>query len=969
MNHFNLFLKRKLPFSLIFFLLFTTLMISNPVLQIRRDIPKRYKSYFHSGEIFLKEGDFQNAIKEFRRGLSLAEEYDHQEGKISCCMRLGLLYWNTGELEESSRLYKRALLLAERFNFKSYEEECNKSLNIFEFYSKGKEYRSSSNYKKSIESFHKAIELARQMGSNAFEVKCLRQLSIAYWETDNFREFYELNNDALELAKKLNHKREEGQCLNNIGIYHWKLNEYSRALSSYLDSLAIAQIAKNEKEESACFNNIGLLYISIGDYNRAIDFFMKAMIIDKQLGDDGTVSSDLNNIGVAYVRRAIFFKREQDFEKAEGFFKDSLFLTRKTKKSKIEVRVLNNIGIVCLELKNYFESFDYFLKALHKARKIKDPEAVGMIYCNMGTCFLRIRNLKKAKFYFHKAKELSQEIKSKDILFEAYIGLGQCYENLGEFERAIEFYQKSIIEIDNVRSRMDLDTFKAGFVRDKLSVYEYLIELLYKLRKNKLQYKSEEQIFNTIEKAKGRAFLEVLSESQYSMKGKLGREVQKENKRESSKHSSNSQILWNGNQQERKKRMSFEKYHKIEVENTIPTEELEQTNMILPEPCHLEQVQKELLNQRTALIEYFLGERQSFVFIIEKNDYEIFPLPPRDEIRKSVKGYIKEISDPPKGKFRGNFAAERLYRQLLFPLEKNLNDSVEHLIIVPDGLLYYLPFEALIVGSINKFSTSNFLIEKYKISYAPSSSSLLFLKKKKARVQPSKSILAIGNPSYELEEISKNSSKSSSRIYREIYENQGFDFSPLPYSKREIKEISKFFQKEHKDIFLGSEAREDLIKKIPLEDYQIIHFACHGLHDEIFPFRSGLVLSLDGDMNEDGFLLVHEIFNLKLIADLIVLSACQTGKGKLENIEGVLGLPRIFFYCGARSVISSLWEVNDKSTAKFMSYFYKYLSVGNSKSQALRMAKIKMLKSEYSHPFYWASFVLYGDFSPVPIFN
>ncbi|MDH4219239.1 MAG: CHAT domain-containing protein [Candidatus Aminicenantes bacterium] len=921
-----------------------------------------YKFYFHSGEIFLKEGDFQNAINEFKKGLSLAEEYDYQEGKISCCMRLGLLYWNTGELEESSQLYKRAILLAERFNFKSYEEECKKSLDIFEFYSKGKEYRSSSNYKKSIESFHKAIELARQIGSDAFEVKCLRQLSIAYWETDNFREFCELNNDALELAKKLNHKREEGQCLNNIGVSYRRVGNYSRSLSCYEKALRIMRELGILKSESAILNNIANIYKDVGQCSKSLSYLMHALEIDRELGNKIYIAMDLINIGETYRIRSLLANDKNDLENALNKFYECLELIKKEHEknaivSSLEVKLLNNIGTVFLYLDNFSDALRFFEHGYEIATEILNHEAISMILNNMGTVYLYKKNHKKALSYYLKSINIAVRIKGSHILWEAYFGLGKCYENIGQIDEAVDYYQKSIQEIDNVRSFILTDTFKVGFVRDKIHVYESLINLLFKQGNDSSSFDKNKKIFNIVEKAKARAFLEVLEKSTAEIQEELSTELRREKQKISN---------------ESKK--GGGEYNQIKNDyvlfpSEIPTEELEARNVILPEPCHLEQVQKELLDQRTALIEYFLGERQSFVFIIEKNDYEIFPLPPRDEIRKSVKGYIKEISDPPRGKFRGNFAAERLYRQLLFPLEKNLNDSVEHLIIVPDGLLYYLPFEALIAESINKFSTSKFLIEKYKISYAPSSSSLLFLKKKKARTQPSKSILAIGNPSYELEEISKNASKSSSRIYREIYENQGFDFSPLPYSKREIKEISKFFKKEHKDIFLGNEAREDLIKRIPLEDYQIIHFACHGLHDEIFPFRSGLVLSLDGDMNEDGFLLVHEIYNLKLIADLIVLSACQTGKGKLENIEGVLGLPRIFFYCGARSVISSLWEVNDKSTAKFMSYFYKYLSVGNSKSQALRMAKIKMLKSEYSHPFYWASFVLYGDFSPVPIFN
>jgi CHAT domain-containing protein len=116
-------------------------------------------------------------------------------------------------------------------------------------------------------------------------------------------------------------------------------------------------------------------------------------------------------------------------------------------------------------------------------------------------------------------------------------------------------------------------------------------------------------------------------------------------------------------------------------------------------------------------------------------------------------------------------------------------------------------------------------------------------------------------------------------------------------------------------------------------------------------------------MSEDGFLQVSEIYNLRLRSELVILSACQTARGRLENGEGILGLPRIFFYSGARSVLSTLWRIEDKSTARFMKYFYKYLTKGFDKSESLRLAKIKMIKSGYSHPFYWAGFVLNGEYS------
>jgi CHAT domain-containing protein len=176
-----------------------------------------------------------------------------------------------------------------------------------------------------------------------------------------------------------------------------------------------------------------------------------------------------------------------------------------------------------------------------------------------------------------------------------------------------------------------------------------------------------------------------------------------------------------------------------------------------------------------------------------------------------------------------------------------------------------------------------------------------------------------------------------------------------------IDHVARRFRRSEVDILSESQANEDAIKSSFLEEYRIIHFACHGFLDEKTPGRSALVLTLDDDPNEDGFLQAREISNLRLNADLVVLSACQTGKGRLENGEGILGLPRSFFYAGARSTISSLWKVNDKSTSKIMPDFYRYLASGYDKARALGLAKLNMLKSRFSHPFYWAAFVLNGD--------
>ncbi|HEC93041.1 MAG TPA: CHAT domain-containing protein [Candidatus Atribacteria bacterium] len=323
-----------------------------------------------------------------------------------------------------------------------------------------------------------------------------------------------------------------------------------------------------------------------------------------------------------------------------------------------------------------------------------------------------------------------------------------------------------------------------------------------------------------------------------------------------------------------------------------------------------------------------------------------------------MRGYIKLLSDPPSKKFHGILAAKRLYAEFVYPGIQNLSPEVEHLVIIPDGLLHYLPFEALIYPGEN--GQDQFLIEKFTISYCPSISSFFYLNQRKLKKKKG-FFMAFGEPKY----IRKSSPfqttvPSKKELLLDIYQSKGFKLTPLPYTRTEIKKISKFFTKKNRRIFLQDKARESVLKKEKLEDVLILHFACHGFLDEEVPLRSALVLSLEENSEEDGFFQAREIYTIPINAELIVLSACQTARGMLERGEGVLGLPRSFFYSGARTVVSSLWNVPDKSTAYFMEYFYKFLSQGNSKSESLRLAKIKMLKKFYN-PHFWAAFVLNGE--------
>jgi len=285
-------------------------------------------------------------------------------------------------------------------------------------------------------------------------------------------------------------------------------------------------------------------------------------------------------------------------------------------------------------------------------------------------------------------------------------------------------------------------------------------------------------------------------------------------------------------------------------------------------------------------------------------------------------------------------------------------------VIVPDEVLYYLPFESLV--STAEGSPNRFLVEDHAIAYAPSATvfgNLLAEPGKPVRPR-SHELLAYGDPAFGSTAASAGTSRLGHLVHG-VYQSAGIKFPPLPNTRAEVETIGALYPPVRRKIYLGPDATEASVKSENLTRYTRVHFATHAVLDEQVPARSGVVLSLENTGDEDGILRTNEIFNLELNADLVVLSACQTGLGTLVKGEGMVGLTRAFLYAGSPRVVVSLWEVNDHATADFMKIFYQKMKEGQTPGLALRAAKLDMLHSgfaAYRHPYFWTPFVLVGRF-------
>ena len=927
------------------------------------DIEQEYSQDFTLADKFRKDGKFDKSIELFEKSLNIAMRYSDQEKECESLLKLGLLNWNIGKLKESAYHYERALKFAQKLNLIDLQVESQSALKIYSLYEEGKKFRSSGEYTKSIETFQQAIELARETGSKEHEVKCLRQMSVTYFELNNLQRYFSLNKDALNIAQSLNHRKEEGRCLNNFGLFYEKLDNYSEALNCYDKALNIAQDLKEREEEFIYLNNIGNIYDSIGNYIKALECLEKALILARQLKDDYYIFTAFNNIGTIFRSKGLTSDDKKDFDKALDYFDKCLAITKKPRDNieeayaykKAEVYVLNNIGTVCTDLENYYKSLKYFESGYEKAKEIEDSEAMGMILNNIGIVHYNQGNYEESTKYYERAIVLALGIEGKKILWEAYLEIARSYQKQKKLIEALNNYKKSIDVIETLRSQINLEELKARYLgTDKrIEAYHYLIHLLVTLSQAHPEEEYSLEAFDYMERAKARAFLDSLELSNINMSQGFDFKLQNKEKELMKDISKLHAKLLAVEQSSKEKNVINEKL--INKENDLESLQREMRikssgyKYLNPETATLDEAQRKLLDSNTAFFAYCLGKEHSYAFVITKKDFRIFPLPSRENIQTKVSDYLKVISDKENKNFKLGY---ELFKTLVLP---GLDKHIKSIIFIPDDILHFLPFGTLITHKEKR----DWLIKDYKIAYAPSISSLqeIIQRKKSNGPNPRMDILAFGDPYFGPWEAGENGSD----IFQNYYSSNAFSFFRLKYSGFEIDKISSLFKKRKRKVFQREEANKEQLINHSLDDYKIIHFATHSIIDEKIPARSSIVLSLDEDLTQDGFLQMREIYNLKLNSDLVTLSSCQTGLGEFIKGEGIEGINRAFFYAGTSAVLMSLWAVNDQASYQLMERFYFHLRSSESIMSALRKAKLEMIDSNaLSHPYYWAGFIVSG---------
>ncbi len=800
---------------------------------------------------------------------------------------------------------------------------------------------------------NQALFLSRRRADKTREARAANLLAIASFYTGRLNKAINFFKQALPTADSAGVPGTlQTIALSRIGSLLLVSGRYADALFFFQQGLQLARQRKDQKGEVILLGQLGAVYAETADYAKAAQHLQAALPLAQALADREAEAAALRKLVVVEKGRGALASALQ-------FGKQALALTPQPVRSLGGLEVLYQLGTVYAALEEQQQATQLFEQALKLARALQKPRLEGFILGELAATQLKSGDAAAARNSATQALDLLRHNGGNKHLEARFCAtLAEAQRALGQKEEALTSYREALATLEEARAlSIPTEISRAGIVATHQQVFAGAIELLLSLAR-------VEEAFEVAESYHARAFLDVLAEVGLDAVTELDPAQQAQEDQLFEQISSIQKELWQpeitAEQEQRLQRQL------AEAENALERFRLEQrradpryARVKAPQPLPYKRIATELLNAETALIEYVLSYHQSFAWVVFQGKVSFVRLPSSKELTEAVAAYrtaaASKVSSQTAAQAIAKLSAQnqQLYQKLFQPLELHLTGA-RKLIIVPDGALTLLPFETL-AGEPKRAAAAPYLIERFAISYAPSASALAALRAlRQNTAATAKGIVAFGDPVYAKSDTDE-AAPATERSY---------DFRQLPYTRNEVNGIAALFPPSERRVFLGAVAQEANVKAEPLGQYRYVHFATHALIDEEHPARSGIVLSNTANSKEDGALQMSEVMRLKLNADLVTLSACRTGLGQLLNGEGLIGLTRAFLYAGAESVVVSLWNVNDIATATLMKAFYKNLKQGLSKDDALRQAKLELIRGQqqaWRHPYYWAAFVLVGD--------
>jgi CHAT domain-containing protein/uncharacterized protein HemY len=959
---------------------------------------KAIEKYREAAIAFQNSGDFKHAIIALRNAGEILQLLGNSAAALVCYQQAQTLNRKTKDLHEQARLFNNLAYL----------------------------HFIDGNPKEAERNARAALKLAREIHNRAVEAEALNNLGEALYSLNERTEAQEHEQQALAIWRELNDPRGQAIASMSLGYNYKEAGQPEKAFRSFAEALSLARQSKDLGVECQALTAVGNINRKTGNNQAALESYEAAKQIAERIGDQtaqamaiggmGSIYFELGDLRQAlqYVEQAtkLFERNGKIWGATEGklqlgrlhhsldnskqaieYLTSALATFRLQRMPSLEASTLRELGLVYDSLKDPNKALECYKNALRLTPTNDDQHEKAYLLSYIGRIYEELKDPKRALQYYRDALPLSE--RSSDPVAGAMIhnNLAHLYRNAGNLADARREVEAAVALIESQRTNVLSQELRTSYFATVRSTYEFYIDILMQMHKQNPNSGFDHSAFAVSEKARARSFLELLSEARAKVRDGVDPALLEKERElsETINEKAQRQVeLFMAKRNEESDQICKE-LDDLVAELAQTRDKIRHANpraasLNVPELLTLDDVQRRVLDDDTVLLEYVLGDERSYVWVATRTSLLSFELAPRTEIETSARklheliASLQMIYGEPVSARRDRQAKadaeipsqrDQLSKLILGPLAGTLEKK--RLLVVADGALQYVPFQMLTAPE-----TGDYLVKKYEIVNLPSASTLALLQSTAANRKPAvRSVAVLADPVFEADDPRVTSNIKNIKRPRSNDVNvavrdagispDGVKIHRLMASGAEADGIIALAPWYTAFKAVGFDANREIVLGSQLANYRIIHFATHGLINSERPELSGIVLSLfdSNGQPQNGFLRLHDIYNLHLPADLVVLSACSTGLGKDVRGEGLIGLTRGFMYAGASGVIASLWKVDDDATAELMKHFYEALfQKGMAPAAALRHAQLTVSQNKrWESPYYWAGFVIQGRYT------
>ncbi len=968
----------------------------------RIDNPKLSAMVHHNlGLMYAQWGKPEKAAYHYEKSIALRRRMDDKKWEAITGLNLGEVYSHLGKQDKALEVFEdsQSILreLEQTREIKVVQAGALTRLAMI--------YTAKGQYTKALERLEKCLTLAKECNDLKAQGDAFALLAKVSYYLGRFREAARYLNEALKLKKELNDQRGVASALGSLGILYSSIGEYDQATDYFQRAFQVAKNVHDDKEESGALINLGTVYSERGQYREAVKYFEQALGICQAIQYPAGEAVVRDNLGRLFHHQGQYDKATEHYNEAFSFFKSQ-------GRENEQALVLLRLGKIREDDGDHEAALEKYQRGLHMLEGLGVPtnwpnKLIGDLYLDkeelrkaehylnqahadssLGRLYLRKSAYDRAMVFYRKILETGEKNRNADALFTAYTGMGLAYEGMGQLKQASDYFRKATQYTEELRSSLKesergrfLDVKIGGFSRT--TPYEGLARVLMKINKpldalktseftkarmfaESMSSRAKNQSYDVPRDVvnKGAQFVEQLSA--------LKKEIQKayENKNKPAVEAIEPQIKEMEDRLAAHKRMLREKYPLFAATK-------------YPEPMEFSQT---AVRDDEWVLSYDVTNPGILIYLThgKKLVKPLFKPVPRTEVDRFVRKFREALElgpddDDQMQKLKGfDFrSGKKLSDHLLGDILTHLPEGTP-LIVITDDSLGVLPFEMLVLnegGKITKdtripcTSGVEYFGDRNPLSYYQSITALTLARTLKRKQHTGKKLLALVDPVCNSDDprwkiIAPQKKGLKSVASTRFAPQTGLVFERLPLTSELSAFLKKIYQPDI-EIYGGMEANKSVLIDKDLSAYRSIVFGTHGYFGkEMAGIREPvLVLTLPNQPKDrDGFLRMTEVMGLKnLNCDIVALTACRSGLGRHISGEGTMGMGRAFQFAGAKSVLMSLWGVDEHASVNLVGIFFNGLKQGKDKLEALKIARDLVRKNGYDHPYYWASFILVGE--------